>query len=183
MQAPPKAVAFTGLSVLLLLGGLSALVLRTPPREPIQILLPTPSVTAPPELKVYVSGAVQTPGVYLLASEDRVEDALRAAGGATAEADLERLNLASKLRDADHVLVPRRGEAIPPGSAGAPRVNINRATKAELDTLPGIGEVRAQNIIDSRVQQGLFADPFDLVERRLLSTSIYQQIKDLISVN
>ena len=154
-----------------------------PQREPIQILLPTPSASAPPELKVYVSGAVQTPGVYLLAPEDRVEDALRAAGGATAEADLERLNLASRLRDADHVLVPRRGESIPPGNAGAPRVNINRATKAELDALPGIGEVRAQNIIDSRAQLGAFADPFELVERKLLPVSIYQQLKDLISVN
>lgn len=172
-----------GLSVLLLLGGLSALALRTPPREPIQILLPSPSAAAPPELKVYVSGAVQTPGVYLMAPEARVEDAVRAAGGATAEADLERLNLASKLRDADHVLVPRRGEAIPPGNAGAPRVNINSATKAQLDTLPGIGAVRAQNIIDSRAQQGPFADPFELVERKLLPTSVYQQIKDFISTN
>lgn len=180
MHGQPRLLAFLGLSVLLLMGGGAALALRTPLREPVQILLP-PQSTAPAELKVYVSGAVQSPGVYLLASGDRVEDALRAAGGSTAEAGLERLNLASILRDGDHVFVPRRGEEAPPGKAGGPRINLNTASKAELDRLPGIGEVRAQRIIESRIKDGPFLDSWELVERRILPVSTYQQIKDLVT--
>lgn len=183
MPVSPRLLALVGFPALLLLAGVGALALRPASREPIQIVLPTPPATVSPELKVYVSGSVLTPGVYLFAPGDRVEDAVRAAGGATADAELERLNLAAKLRDADHVFVPRRGEPLPSGKAGAPRTNINTAPLAALDALPGIGTTRARRIIESRTNEGLFLDPWELVERRILPASVYQQVKDLISVN
>ena len=183
MYIQPRLLLLLGLSTLSLLIALGILVLRTPSPEPIQILLPTPAGNAPPEIKVYVSGAVHTPGVYLFATGDRIEDALHAAGGPTKEADLERLNLARKLRDAEQILVPRRGEAVPAGSVAAPRVNINVASQAELDALPGIGPVRSQRIMDSRTKDGAFTQSYDLVERKIVPQSVYEQIKDLITVN
>ena len=110
-----------------------------------------------------------------------MQSALEAAGGPTESADLEHLNLAARLRDADQVLVPRRGEQLPLGTAGGRRVNLNAAKETELDALPGIGTVRAQRIVASRNQDGLFKDPLEIVSRGLVPLSVYQQIKDVLS--
>ena len=180
---PSRAVLFFGASTLLLVVGLGAAAVRGSSREPIQVLLATPVPTGAPELKVYVTGAVRVPGVYVLMPGARAEDALRAAGGASEGADLERLNLAAKLKDGDHLLVPRMGETVPAGKVGVPRLNINTASQAALDTLPGIGATRAKRIVESRLQDGPFAEPFDLVQRKIVPLSLYQQIKDLVTVN
>ena len=158
------------------------LLLRSSTPEPILIQLPAPAAT-PAEVRVYVSGAVQTPGVYQLAQGARVENALRAAGGAMAEADLEQLNLAAYLEDADHVYVPRRGEtaAAARGTVGKPLTDINKASQQELEALPGIGEVRATRIIESRERDGRFHAPLDLLERRIVPASVYEQLKDIVT--
>ena len=159
------------------------LLLRSSTPEPILIQLPAPAAT-PAEVRVYVSGAVQTPGVYQLAQGARVENALQAAGGAMAEADLEQLNQAAYLEDADHVYVPRRGEAAAAatrGTVGKPLTDINKASQQELEALPGIGEVRATRIIESRERDGRFHAPLDLLERRIVPASVYEQLKDIVT--
>ncbi|MBU1747883.1 MAG: helix-hairpin-helix domain-containing protein [Chloroflexi bacterium] len=119
----------------------------------------------PARIAVYVSGAVQTPGVYELPDGARVDEAIEAAGGPTAEADLARVNLAHRLRDEEQVYVPRIGEeASPPvtpagttGSGAGGKININTTTTAEFETLPGIGPALAQRIVEYREKNGPFA--------------------------
>ena len=141
------------------------------------------------EIQVYVAGAVAQPGVYYLRDGDRWIDALEAAGGPAADADLESVNLARRLRDEDQVLVPRLAEAATPagvlGAAQAPqgeRIDINTAPAALLETLPGIGPARAGRIVESRQATGPFVRPEELVERGLVPQSVFEQIRELITV-
>lgn len=159
--------------------------------QPVEIVFSeaTPTVAGP--MEVYITGAVAQPGVYEVAEGDRLIDVLYEAGGAAPDANLEAINLALRLRDEHHIVVPRLGE---PGSgmvsgpasdvAGATTqiVNINTATAAELDDLPGIGEVYSQRIVENRAWDGPFKTADDLVERRLIPRSTYEKIKDLITV-
>jgi len=163
------------------------------------IVVPPPTVapTAPPTLapvRVYVSGAVVTPGVYSLPPKSLVNDALQAAGGATAEADLEKINLAQEVRDQQQIHVPRKGEAAPqqpapgpngaapPGPTAAKKININTATLADLDTLPKIGPVTAQNILDYRTKNGPFKKIEDLKNVSGIGDAIFEGLKDSITV-
>ena len=130
-------------------------------------------------MSVYVSGAVQAPGVYRLAGGERAHTAVEAAGGAADGADLYRVNLAARLKDGDHVYVPKAGEQ---AAAVGRRVNLNAANEKELDALPGIGTVRARRIMASRDRDGPFQDTFDLVTRSLVPLSVYQQLKGLVAV-
>jgi competence protein ComEA len=161
-----------------LLGGLLAagvvVALRSRSREPIQISLPPPHAT---ELRVHVAGAVVSPGVYSLRGADRVEDALRAAGGVTEEADLSQVNLAGALRDAQQITVPVLSPAGTSAAASA-KLNLNRATLEDLRAVAGIGDVRARRIIQSREQDGAYQDPVDLIERRILTPALYQRVRD-----
>ena len=182
MHIPLRLLVALGVLNLLLLGGMGMLVMRAASRPPIEIVLPPPGAGSSQELKVDVSGAVGAPGVYLLASGDRVEDAITAAGGPTDDADLERLNLAARLSDAAQVVVPRKGQLSPGLPDGRSKVNINTASAAELGTLSGIGEVRSQQIVDSRTKEGLFLASDDLVKRKIISDSVYEKIKDQVVV-
>lgn len=152
--------------------------------EPLEIHFPD-SPPAGSEIQVYVSGAVERPGVYALHDGDRVADAVQAAGGPADDADLEAVNLAQRLHDEDHVTVPRIGQ---PSSSVAGITNpsqlidINTASAALLDTLPGIGEVYSQRIVDSRTNEGPFQTTDELLERKLIPHSTYEKIKDLITV-
>jgi competence protein ComEA len=117
-------------------------------------------------LLVHVVGAVHRPGLYRLRDGSRVADAVERAGGAKPKAALELVNLAAPVADGQQVLVPRRGEAVStagltPGAAGPPgvpaqKVHLNSATLEELDTLPGVGPVTAQKILDYRTEHGAF---------------------------
>ena len=151
--------------------------------QPLEInLAETPSAS---EIQVYIAGAVNRPGVYFLSDGDRWIDAVEAAGGHADDADLEAVNLARRLHDEDQVLVPRLGEQTPLDSAQASQdelVNINSASAAVLDSLPGIGEVRSQNIVDSRQRDGPFSRIEELVERKLIPQSVFDQIRELITV-
>jgi competence protein ComEA len=151
--------------------------------QPLEInLAETPSAS---EIQVYIAGAVNRPGVYYLNDGDRWIDAVEAAGGPTADADVEAINLARRLHDEDQVLVPRLGEQSVLGSAQASQnelVNINTAPAAVLDSLPGIGEVRSQSIVDSRQRDGPFSRIEELVERKLIPQSVFDQIRELITV-
>ena len=138
-------------------------------------------------IRLYVGGAVLQPGVYQMREGDRVVDALALAGGAASDADLDALNLARRVRDEEELIVPGRSAvlaAAAPAATLAPgaRLNINTATQAQLDTLPGIGEAYSRRIVDSRTLDGPFRSGEELVERRVLPRATYDRIRDLITV-
>lgn len=148
--------------------------------QPLEINLAETSSDS--EIQVYVAGAVNRPGVYYLNDGDRWIDAVEAAGGPAADADVEAINLALRLHDEDQVLVPRLGEQAVLGTSQNDLVNINSASAAVLDSLPGIGEVRSHNIVDSRQRDGPFSRIEELVERKLIPQSVFDQIRELITV-
>jgi competence protein ComEA len=126
---------------------------------------------------VHVAGAVANPGVYELAGPGRVDDAIEAAGGETTEADVDVLNLAAPLVDGSRIYVPTVGEEVPPeilvdtppapqtpSSVDAPAgpLDVNHATAAELETLPGVGPATAAAIVTERDRNGPFATVDDL---------------------
>ena len=150
---------------------------------------PTPGEGGP--IEVYITGAVAEPGVYEMSDGDRVIDLLREAGGQAPDANLEAINLSLRLHDEDQVIVPRQGEPVAgpsnPSSqvlaAEGEPININAASAQELDdALPGIGEVYSQRIVDSRTWDGLFTNPEDLVERRLIPGATFEKIEHLINI-
>jgi competence protein ComEA len=129
------------------------------------------TTAAPSAVVVHVAGAVAAPGVYELPAGARVVDGVAAAGGALVEADVGALNLAAVVADGQRVYVPRIGEPRPPelGPAPAPGssvaagpVDLNAASAAELDGLPGVGPATAQAIVDHREANGPFASVDDL---------------------
>ena len=114
-------------------------------------------------LVVDVAGAVRRPGLYRLRSGSRIDDAIAAAGGVTAKAQLDAVNLAAPIADGEQVVVPGRGAggvaaATPPAAGSSPSapLDLNTATLEQLDGLPGIGPVTAQKIVDFRQEHGAF---------------------------
>ncbi|HET7145576.1 MAG TPA: ComEA family DNA-binding protein [Gaiellaceae bacterium] len=131
---------------------------------------PQPAKRAAQRIVVDVAGAVRRPGLYTLPDGSRVAAAIAAAGGATARAEIDAVNLAAPLADGLQIVVPRRspkgGDAAgaAPGSPAGP-VDLNSASVEELDTLPGIGPTTAQKIVDYRQAHGAFhsVDELDAV--------------------
>ena len=157
------------------------------------VTMPTPT-TAPDvaaagsTIKVYVSGQANLPGVYELPVDSRVDDALRAAGGPTSQADLDSVNLAKRLSDEDQIHIPSRDEgrsAVSTGSKGSSppgKVLLNTATAEDLETLPNIGPSRAKAVIEHREKNGPFAKVDDLTNVSGIGTGILESIRDLVEV-
>ncbi|NLS78049.1 MAG: ComEA family DNA-binding protein [Chloroflexi bacterium] len=149
----------------------------------IQTATPAPTATEAP-CRVYVSGAVARPDVYALPSGSIGKDAVAAAGGPSAEADLAQVNLALPVRDGDQVHVPAKGEMPPSRSLSVQegKVNINQASAAELETLPGIGAVYAQRIVEYRQAHGSFKTIQELGQVQGIGPATIEKIKPLITL-
>lgn len=163
-----------------------------PATSPAGAASPSPSVAA--DLLVHVCGAVRAPGVVRLPEGARVAEALELAGGPSARADLGGVNLAARVIDGQQIVVPQRGEtgtsggaaAAPAGAgsgvAGGTLVNINTATPAELETLPGVGPATAQKIVDYRTAHGGFKTLDDLKSVPGIGEAKFAAVKDAITL-
>jgi competence protein ComEA len=170
-----------------LLSGIAYLLserLDDPPELQISESQPIPS-----DIRVYITGAVQNPGVYSVKDGERWIDAVEAAGGPADDADLNGVNLSRRAQDEDHIFVPALGganvggaAALVAGASQGPLININTADEAELESLPGIGEVRARNIVQSRTAEGPFGSIEDLLARQVIPESVFNDIASLITV-
>lgn len=156
------------------------------------------------EIYIHVAGAVQRPGLYKLENNARVNDALIAAGGLSAQADRnwfsQTVNLAQKLQDGLKLYIPFDKEVNPAPGAGIvdgvvagdqtsifvsdsqAKININTASQVELESLPRIGPVCAQKIIDYRSQHGQFAKVEEIIKVSGIGDKIFEDIKDKITV-
>lgn len=154
---------------------------------------PASSTPTPTTIVVSVVGSVTTPGLVTLAEGARVSDAIDAAGGALPGTDLSTINLARKVSDGEQIAVgvPGAADAAGPadpsasgGAAGASagKVNVNSASAEELATLPGIGPVLAQGIIDFRETNGPFGSVDELTEVSGIGPAVLAKIKDLVTV-
>jgi competence protein ComEA len=151
---------------------------------------PGAGVTGLPAARVVVDvvGAVRRPGLYRLGHGSRIADAVARAGGATRKADLSQVNLAAPLADGEQVVVPGRGVvAAGGGAAGAGGaantgpVHLSTATLDQLDSLPGIGPVTAQKILDYRVKHGAFSSVDELDAVPGIGPSRMDQLRDLVA--
>ena len=157
------------------------------------------TTTVPAQVVVHVAGAVRRPGVVTLPAGSRVVDAIDAAGGGLADSDLDRLNLAALLADAQRILVARVGDPPTepdPGSGVTPEggatgadgtapdgpLDLNAATSAELEELPGIGPTLAAAIIEERDRRGGFTDVAQLQQVSGIGERRFAQIRDLVTV-
>ena len=162
--------------------------------------VPTGGVT------VHVVGQVKSPGVFRLPAGARVADAVAKAGGALKGADLASVNLARVLADGEQVRIPRPGEVVAPqgaagggvpssggsGPAGGPgaaggvgaggKLDLNTATAAQLEELPGVGPVLAQRIVDWRTEHGRFASVDELGEVSGIGEKIFAELQPKVSV-
>ena len=141
--------------------------------------------TATGKVIVHVAGAVVNPGVYTLTGDVRVIDAIEAAGGMTDEADGDALNLAAPIEDGQKITVYTTAQTAGSGTGTGSNtglININTASQDELETLPGIGEVIAGNIIDYREDNGSFSSIEEIKNVNRIGDKLYEQIKDLITI-
>ena len=163
--------------------GLGFLVLDRLDEDP-QPLVIESTDEQPGAISVYVTGAVQSPGVYPLAAGSRWIDAVEAAGGPAADADLESVNLALRILDEAQIVVPHIDAGVAAAAPAAPGpIDLNSADLDALESLPGIGEVRAERILSSRQEDGPFAQVDDLILRDLVPSSVFQDILPLVVVN
>jgi competence protein ComEA len=142
-------------------------------------------------LTVHVAGAVNNPGLYSLKEGSRVADALKKAGGPTPEALLDNVNLAAKVTDGQKILITRAAATQSSPAGGVPGevsagenalININTASEAELDKLPGIGPSMAQRIIDYREKKGSFSSVNELDNVEGIGPSKLEGLKDLVTI-
>ena len=146
------------------------------------------STTQETVIFVDIKGAVKNPGVYQMKVGDRVKDALDAAGGLTDEADSQKVNLAKRLEDQMVIVVPKVGEEAEEIPAGETRneatkegkVNINTATVEELKTLKGVGEKKAEAIIEYRKKNGSFQTKEDLMKVRGIGKKLFESFEERI---
>jgi competence protein ComEA len=171
---------------------------ETESKKPVKAIDEKAGGEAKPEtLMVDVKGAVMKPGIYEAANGERIYDIVQKAGGFRKEADQTKVNLAQKLQDEMVVYIPKTGEKEPApisqsvssifstnsgNSQGEKLININTATVEELQNLPGIGETRAQSIIEYRETNGPFQKIEDLKNISGIGDKTYEKLKDKVTL-
>lgn len=148
------------------------------------------------KITVYVSGAVNKPGIVTLNEGDRLAKAVEKVGGTTKKADLNGINMAIKLQDEMHYIVPRIGEVVKDSasevvsegnfnqaeSSKTSQININTATIEELDKLPGVGEATANKIVNHRSESGEFKSIEEIKNVNGIGDKKFEEMKNLICV-
>lgn len=189
----PWQQTLAGFLLGLVVVGAILLVVSPQKGQPLALVTRTPNLTPEPTptpglIRVHVTGAINHPGVYTLPEEARVEDAIQAAGGLQERADPQSLNLAATLMDGQRLFIPPIQEVTLTTDdrelsvETSLLVNINTAGFAELDSLPGIGEVKAQAILDYRQNNGLFTSLEDLMKVEGINQSLYDKLEGLITL-
>ncbi len=185
--------ALAGVAALALV--VAAIVLATRDNEtaPIRIIAPeSTQVSEPPaDIKVQVSGEVTFPGVYRMKPDDRVMDAVVAAGGITPNADITGINLSRRVQDEAHYHVPAIGSATRPQPTLSPNgeqlgdgpIDLNTATVRELEILPGIGPTLATAIVSYRSDNGPFGTVADLEGVPGIGPKTLEAVRRLVSVS
>lgn len=150
------------------------------------------------KISIYISGAVNSPGVVELKSNDRLMEGVKLCDGLTDEADTNRINLAMKVKDEGHYIIPKEGEEIAlndsnenvennnndnnSGEGESKKININNASKEELDSLPGVGEVTAQKILDYREENKEFKSIDEIKNVKGIGENKFNDLKDYICI-
>lgn len=163
-----------------------ALWLGSPPARVAPPAIAPRAGAAAPALLVHVAGAVRRPGLYELPQGSRVADAVEAARGPRRGADLDALNLALEVADGAKILVPGRGDsatvAAAPDTSGAAAVSVNTADQAALETIPGIGPVKAAAIVAHRAEIGGFQRIEQLLDVDGIGPATLDSIRDYITL-
>lgn len=147
-------------------------------------------------ITVYISGEVSKPGIVTLNEGDRLATAVEKVGGTTKKADLNGVNMAIKVQDEMHYIIPKIGEVVKDNtsqvvkddntnqneSSKASQININIATIEELDTLPGVGEATANKIVNYRSENGDFKSIEEIKNVNGIGDKKFEDMKDLICV-
>ena len=176
-----NATAIRALAAVAVLIAIGAGLIAWRARPSVEPVAPSPlTASAQPDVVVVaVAGRVVRPGLISLPSGARVADALDAAGGPLPGTDLSTLNLARKVVDGELITV---GVSAPSGSSGGGLVNLNTATLEQLQTLPGVGPVLAQRIMEYRERHGGFASVADLRQVTGIGDARYDELKSLVTV-
>lgn len=170
---------------MLALGGGIALLVQRGDGGGLEVTLP--EATPTPTLRAYIAGAVDRPGVYTFSDGDRLDDLLRMAGGPADGADTSGLNLALRLRDEGHFYVPAMGETLPVTSQSAATglsglLDLNTATAHDLESLPGIGAVKAEAIVAHRESVGRFSGVEEVLQVPGIGPATLNGIRDRVTV-
>ncbi len=187
----PLSLSIIGL--VLIIGGIASSKFLDKPRiYPKASLVNQNSFQQSSQIKVDISGAVKNPGIHNLGMDARVEDAIKAAGGFSENANSEfiakNLNLSQKLSDGTKIYIPFEGDSaifskgaggVSGGSIGMDRIGLNTASQSELESLPSVGSVTAGKIISARP----YADTGELKTKRIVSAAVFNKIKDLIDLH
>lgn len=150
------------------------------------------------KISIYISGSVNSPGVVELKSNERLMEGVKLCDGLTDEADTNRINLAMKVKDEGHYIIPKEGEEIAlndsnenvennnndnnSGEGESKKININNASKEELDSLPGVGEVTAQKILDYRDENKEFKSIDEIKNVKGIGENKFNDLKDYICI-
>ncbi|MFZ5844939.1 MAG: helix-hairpin-helix domain-containing protein [Patescibacteria group bacterium] len=187
-------IVFGSISLLLIVISLTFLLKSFSVSAPIEFSSDaSPAGQVHQTITIDIEGAVANPGVYRLPSGSRVEEAVVAAGGLSAEADLERIakviNRAARLSDGAKLYIPEKGDPSPPVGrsgqvpqggqvSGVEMVSVNHASQSELEALPGVGPVTARKIMDNRPYTSLE----ELISKKAMSQSLFNKLKDQLTL-
>ena len=144
--------------------------------------VPVVEEVLPDKAFIYVTGAVHRPGLYALAGEQTVGEAVETAGGMAAYADTTAVNLAERAADGMHVHIPYDWNGVPPAPIDEGKVSLNQADAEKLMTLPGIGPAMADNIIAYRREHGAFTSIDELQKVKGIGPAKFQKLKDQVGL-